>query len=247
MKKVLILEDNRSTLCLLEKLVKETDNNLVVYAFTNAKDACECMLDHKIDLFLVDIILDTGVPGDTSGLYFAQKVRRIERYSFTPLVFITSLMDSKFILYEEFHCYSFIEKPFDPQRVKTIVKDCLQFPGSDPEWKTLWFRKEGIVQVVALEEVVYVESIDHILYIHTNKAGVVKIPYIKLKDFLQKADSKYIQQCRRNTIINLRYMDNIDVSNGIIQFKDGRRVDMGVTYKKKIKEAIRILSNDMFL
>ena len=247
MKKVLILEDNRNTLCFLEKLVKETDNNLVVYAFTNAKDACECMLDHKIDLFLVDIVLNAEVPGDTTGLYFAQQIRQIKRYSFTPLVFITSLMDSKFILYEEFHCYSFIEKPFDSQRVKTIIKECLQFPASGPEWKTLWFRKEGIVQVVALEDVVYVESIDHILHIHTNKAGVVQIPYVKLKDFLQKADSKYIQQCRRNTVINMHYMANVDMPNGIIQFKDGRRVDMGVTYKKKIKEAMRILSDDAFL
>ncbi len=128
MRKVLILEDNEHILYAMEKLAKEVDDKLIIYTYSNARDAYEGMLKHKMDLFILDIILDTKVPGDVSGLYFAESVRKIREYKFTPLIFVTSLNDSKFVSYEDFHCYSFIEKPFDPVRVKNTIKECLQFP-----------------------------------------------------------------------------------------------------------------------
>lgn len=57
MKKVLILEDSKVILWCLENLVKEIDNNLVVFTSTNMKDACKCMGNYKINLFIVDNFL----------------------------------------------------------------------------------------------------------------------------------------------------------------------------------------------
>lgn len=245
MKKVLILEDNRNTLCFLEKLAKETDSNLVIYPFSNAKDACECMLDHKIDLFIVDIILNPHIPGDTTGLYFAKKVRMIEHYKFIPLIFITSLEDSKFISYEEFHCYSFIEKPFDPQRVKDMVKECLRFPEVKTSSKSLFFRKDGIILAVNLNDIVYVESVCHVLHIHTKNNDVVKIPYMTLKKFLQQADNPNMRQCRRNTVINLTYFENEDPANRVIKLTNGDRVEVGMTYKNFMRDVLHGVSNDL--
>jgi len=245
MKKVLILEDNRAVLCGLVKLVQEINNNLVAYAYTKAEDAIKCMLEYKIDLFLVDIILNTKIPGDTSGLQFAQKVRMIEQYKFTPLVFITSLEDSKFVTYEELHCYSFIEKPFEPERVKNVVRECLRFPGVISERKLLDFRKDGIVKLIMVDDVIYVESIDHNLHIHMINGNVIKIPYVKLREFVKRTDRAYIMQCRRNTVINIHYVDNIDFSNNVIQFKNGQRVEIGITFKKGIKDILHVDPDDL--
>jgi len=68
LKKILILEDNPVALEHLETLVREVDARNDIYAFDNIKDAYQCAMEKTIDLFLIDIILDTKKPGDASGL-----------------------------------------------------------------------------------------------------------------------------------------------------------------------------------
>ena len=83
-----------------------------VLAFDRVKDAYECLMEKEIDLFVVDIILDKSVQGDSSGLRFVDNVRRVTRYAFTPVIFVTSLEDSRLYTYEKLHCYSFVENPY---------------------------------------------------------------------------------------------------------------------------------------
>lgn len=159
MKKVLILEDNDNTLDCLEKIVKQISSNAIVFGVKEIKEAYQYMLEHTIDLFIIDIILNPKQAGDTSGLYFAEKVRMIEKYLFTPMIFITSLEDSKCITYEKLHCYSFIEKPFDPERVKNIISQCLKYSDDASANNSVYFRIDGVIFAVNSADVIYVESI----------------------------------------------------------------------------------------
>jgi len=237
LKKVLILEDNAAALEHLTGLVREMDVKNTVFSFNNIKDAYECALERKIDLFLVDIILDTSHPGDASGLKFVENIRRVEHYCFTPVIFISSLEDARSHTYEQLHGYSFIEKPFDENRVKQTVAQCLKFPGTGQNSKTLYFRKDGIILAVELEDIVYAESIDHIMHIHTKNSEVLKIPYITVKSFLEECDSPDMIQCSRNTVINKSFVQNVDITNQIIQLKEDRgRIEIGIMFKKAMKE-----------
>jgi DNA-binding LytR/AlgR family response regulator len=242
----LILEDNEKTLLLLKKIVEDVNESLKVYTLTNLYDAYKCMLEHNIDLFLVDIILTNEIPNDASGLYFAEKIRMIDKYLFTPLVFITSLEDSKFITYEKLHCYSFIEKPFDPLRVKEVVNQCLRFPQQSVFDKVLYFKRDGIIFSINQEEIVYVESIKHVLYIYTKNNDILKIPYVTLKNFMEMVDNHIIYQCRRNLVFNLNHVINVDFTNGIIQFSNGSRIEMGITYKNEMRKLFTNESTDFF-
>ena len=245
MKRVLIIEDDNNILRHLEKIVRSVDKQVEVYAYTNVKDAYQCMLEHNIDLFMVDIILDTEKQGDTSGLYFAEKIRMVNRYKFTPLLFVTSLEDSRCISYSNFHCYSFIEKPFRPEYVKQIVSECLEFPEYMVQNKALFFRKDGIVVSVDRDDIIYVESINHILHIHTIKNDELKIPYVTLKSFLEMADSDMFIKCRRNTIIHQKYFRNADHTNGVIQLAGGHRVEIGLTYKNAMKKIFKASADNI--
>ena len=237
MKKILILEDNPTMLSHLSNIIRETDAKNEIYSFDNVKDAYQCALDKIMDLFVIDIILDTSRPGDSSGLKFVENIRKIKNYSFVPVIFVTSLEDAKLYTYEKLHCYRFIEKPFDVEQLKRLVNECLEFPGNTTTTKTLYFRKEGIILAVERDDIVYVESINHIMYIHTKNNDIMTIPYITIKKFLEDADSNDFIQCSRNTVINKRFVHNIDFSNRVIQMKDGMgRVDIGVMYKKHMKE-----------
>ena len=69
MKKVLIVEDQENTLEWLRNIVV-TCGDLEVLAVTNVGAAYKHTLEKTIDLFLVDIILEPAVKGDSSGLRF---------------------------------------------------------------------------------------------------------------------------------------------------------------------------------
>ena len=153
-KKILILEDNDAALIHIAGLINEIDNKLDIKMFNNIRDAYLCAMENRIDLFIVDIILDIKHPGDTSGLKFIDNIRKIQYYEFTPVIFITSLEDAKSYTYENLHCYKFIEKPFDNKNVKKIIEECLKFPGEINSIKTLYYRCDGIMKLYMLNAII---------------------------------------------------------------------------------------------
>lgn len=240
MKKILVLEDNPVTLEYITSLIREIDIKNTLFACSDVKNAYQYVLEKDIDLFIIDIILDTSRPGDSSGLKFVDGIRRIDRYSFTPVIFVTSLEDARLYTYEKLHCYSFIEKPFDPNKLKEMVMQCLNFPTVEQKRKTMYFRKDGIILAADREDIVYAECINHILNIHTAQGDLLSIPYVTLKKFLLEVDSDDFIQCSRSAVVNKCYIHNVDITNRVIQLKNQMgTVEIGVMYKKELKELFK--------
>lgn len=242
MKEILILEDNRDTLEYLRRIVQSVTADVRVYTIDNIKDAYQCAMEKSIDLFMVDIILDTNRPGDSSGLKFIDSMRKVEHYLFTPVIIITSLEDPRLYSYEKLHCYGYVEKPFDQEQVKKLVRESLKFPKKKEESKSLYFRKEGIVFAVDMDNIVYVESIRHSLFVHMDDGQVVEIPYLSMRRLTDENDMSDFVKCNRNTMVNMKFVCNVDVPNRFIQLPEGfGQVEIGVTYKKSMKEIFKLL------
>lgn len=64
---VLILEDNRQILKVLEKLVLSVAEDEKVYVTDNVGEAYKIAMEISIDVFMLDIILYGDKKGDTSG------------------------------------------------------------------------------------------------------------------------------------------------------------------------------------
>ena len=239
LKKILILEDNYAAMEHLVSLASELDIQNSLFRCDNIKDAYQYALERDIDLFIIDVILEPGSPGDSSGLKFVDSIRKIERYVFTPVIFVTSLEDAKMYTYEKLHCYSFVEKPFDPEKVKDLMRQCLKFPVNSQPSKTLYFRKDGIILSVNSEDIVYVSTQNHILEIYTRQGDMLSIPYITLKKFLAEADSEDMIQCSRSTVVNKKFIQNVDIPNQMIQLRGGMEsVEIGIMYKKYFRELL---------
>lgn len=215
MKKILVLEDNVVTLKYIMSLVQDLDNKNVIFACSDVRDAYKYALEKEIDLFIIDIILDTSRLGDSSGLKFVDGIRDIDRYAFTPVIFVTSLEDARLYTYEKLHCYSFVEKPFDPNKLKELIIQCLNFPSIEQKRKTMYFRKDGIILAADRDEIVYVECINHILNIHMKQGDLLSVPYVTLKKFLSDIDSDDFIQCSRSAVVNKRYIHNVQMSKSI--------------------------------
>lgn len=237
MRKILLLEDNEVTLQHLTTLVREIDERNEVYSCTNRTEAYQYALEKEIDLFIVDIILDTIKQGDSSGLKFVECIRELERYAFTPVIFVTSLEDARLFSYEQLHCYSFLKKPFDPEKLKNEVTQCLHFPKVRRKNKILRFHKDGVLFTVNRDEIVYAEVVNRMMKIHTNKKDVLKLPYMTLKEFIKDVDDPDFIQCRRNVVVNKAYVRDVDFGNRYIHFKHQLgSVEIGLQFKKTVEE-----------
>lgn len=168
-KNVLIIEDSKPALEMLQQIVEEIGTEVKVYKASNSLEAYQKAVQYTIDVFFIDIILDTTKNADVSGMEFAQKIRNMEKYRFTPMIFTTALMDPKLYAFTNLHSYAYLEKPYNPQEVKKIVKTALEYTTKREEDKNLFFRKDGLLFAVNVAEIVYIENSAHRLVISDNR------------------------------------------------------------------------------
>lgn len=234
-KSVLIVEDNNIQMEMLRKLVLEVNPSVTVYTADNLSTAYQILIEKTIDVFLADIILDTQKPGDTSGVRLVERIRTIPKYMFTPVLFVTSLEDATNYAYTDLNCLGYIEKPFSPDRVKKLVEKALNYSTVKDQDATFCFRKDGILYPVKVRNILYIESLNHVITIHMVKGGTLTIPYKPCKDLLDEVDTDRLIQCSRNAIVNKDYILNVDVANRYISLEGtDKLIEIGITFKKKV-------------
>ena len=241
MKKVLILEDNLALLRKEASIVHNLDYKCEVISCDNPKDAMADALSGYIDLFIIDIILDLSHPGDMSGLHFADNIRKIGKYAFTPIIMVTGLEDPKLYSYEYLHCYSFVEKPFDPEALRGKIMQCLQFPGHLSSPNMLKFRKDGIIHLISEDDLAYAEVSAHQMYLHKTGGEVLIVPYYTIQELKKCVNSDIFCQCNRHCLVNKSAISTIDYTNGVLQLVGGLgKLDIGRSYKNEIKEFLSV-------
>lgn len=238
MKKILILEDNYKSAHTIEEALYKIDVELKVFLVQDIKEAYTAVMNNQIDAFIIDIVLDTKKPGDTSGVKFVQDIRKMNQYQFSPVIFVTSLEDPEYYAYRELHCYAYIEKPYDVIQIQNLVKEALRFQAQTEE-KVLYFRKDGILYPVNCKEVVFAESTNHKMCFHFANTTQLTIFYKTCKQFLEEAATSDFVQCNKGTVVNKSYVSNIDITNNVITMKDQSKISIGQAYKKRIVEVFK--------
>ena len=236
-KNVLVVSHNNNMLTKLKDIIRRLEGDCKILISSKENEAYVYALNYKIDLFLVDIVLNGKVLNDTSGLNLIKNIRSIKHYAFTPIVMISQFEDIALQTYRDMHCYGFIEKPFDVEYVKNLIKDALMFRESMSTNEKIYFRDDGIIFGVEKEKIVYAESINHVIYINTTDRGQFQVRYKTIKRFLDEIDDPNMFQCSRNTVVNRRYIENIDNVNCIIKLeRNYGKVEIGVTFREAIKD-----------
>lgn len=234
-KKILIVEDNPIQLEGLKCLVAEVAPDAVIYTATDETGAYKILMEKTIDVFMTDIILNKDKSGDIAGIRLVEKIRTISQYMFTPVIFITSLEDSSGYAYKDLNCLGYIEKPFSPDEVKKMVKKAMNYSTIKEKDTTICFRKDGILFPIMVDDMVYIESHNRSINIYLQNGDVFEVPYFTCKQILEENDTDSLMQCSRNTIVNKKYIYNIDFINRYITLKNNMgKVEIGITYKKKI-------------
>ena len=238
-KKVLILEDNNKNAVLIKQLIHECNKDAKVYIEKDLDRAYALVMQNTIQLFVVDIVLDTSQPSDASGIRFVESVRNISKYKHTPVIFITGLQDPEIYAYRALHCYGYIEKPFAVDQVRKLLRDALDYHATDQKEYMLHLKKDGVLYLISCKDVVYAQSTGHQICFYLANGTEFTVHYKTCKQILDEAEYDEFIQCNRGTIVNRKYIKNVDAANGLITLEKNIMVDIGGRFKKKFIEALK--------
>ncbi len=237
MKQILILEDNELIRNRLIRIIKEMKQKVSVYAFSSEEKALGFALIHGIDLFLVDIILHPKRRNDFSGITFVEKIRECSSCAGAQVIFITSLAGLEVDLLHRVHCYDYIEKPIEEERVRRLVDEiltCGEKTSKLPE--RMYFRIDGITYPIDVEEIRYVVHQNRILSVYNGKE-CIEVPNLPMKRFLNRVRDSVFLSPLRGTAVNIAYIESVDYVNQFIRMKGIKEpVGMGTVMKKKFRK-----------
>lgn len=237
-KNVLIVEDNKVSRDALAEIVKGCDSASVIYCADNGAAAYKYAMEERIDLFLVDIMLDNRVKNDVSGIIFADRIRQLDRYRFVPLIFLTSLEDYEMSAYRNLHCYEYIEKPFSFEKVKETIEAALKYPVKDERKnRYLYHRQDGILYSIDTEKLMYMESVNRRLCLYLTDEEL-EIAYKTCSSMLHELNTEEFLQCSRSVIVNRNFITYVDETNRFVCMKNGKLLDIGRTYKKNFLKGL---------
>lgn len=72
-KKILIVEDSEYYMNLVTDSLINIENT-ILYKAENISEAYRIAMEKNIDVFIVDVVLDTKVLGDVSGIVFVDRI-----------------------------------------------------------------------------------------------------------------------------------------------------------------------------
>ena len=134
--------------------------------------------------------------------------------------------------------YRFIEKPFDAKKVRETIQEAIKYRTVDEKQRNIIFHVDGLLQMVAVDEIIYIESRKHKLYIKTAEECLC-VPYKSCKSMLEELDNDNFVKCNRGTIVNMSYVKKVDSVNRFIYLKGIQDVlEIGPIMKKAFMDKV---------
>lgn len=231
MGKILIVEDQRMTQEGLVKIAKEFDETLEVISTGYAAKALSYAKKNSIDAFFLDIQLK-----DYSGIELARRLREVEEYMFTPIVFLTAIPTRELEAFRQIHCYDYIIKPFTQEEIRSVFEKIIKnyITKKDTEL-TLRLERKGFVNIVKQKDIICLEFKDRKICITTLKEKI----YYSGKSLSQIGLdlSEDFIQVHQSFIVNKKYIEYINLTECKISLKGIEfPIPIGRTHKKTVGE-----------
>lgn len=233
MKTVLIVDGNARSRETLMRIVRNLGPGIALRCACDGKGAYLLAMENEIGLFVVDITSDSYRQEEVSGIRFAEKIRRIGQYKYTPLILLTAQESGKLYAYSSLHCFQYIVKPYEAETVSKVMLEALNVPTVKNSSQNIFFRKDGILYKKDFSDIIYIENFRTGRIVHAVN-GDLELGYKACRDTLEELNCDKFLQCSRTVIVNRDYIDSIDPVNRSVRLLGrSERVEIGSAFKKK--------------
>jgi len=226
---ILICDDMINEAYKLERLLNDSDFEVITAVFTDANDA----LEHIRSGAVVDVcFLDIVMPG-MSGIELAEALRE-EKYS-GEIVFLTTSNEYAAESYQV-KAFSYLIKPPGSDGVHKILSE-LEQAKKDDDTAGIIVKTAGSKRLVLLRDISHVEVIGNKIHFRLTDGTevITRATFAETAPALL-ADKRFIQ-CQRSYIVNMGDISRVQGSEDFIT-QNGARVPISRNYPNAIKQYI---------
>lgn len=225
---IILVEDDNIQRDTLKKIILSINSSLIIYEAESEKEALEIINNNYVDLFFIDIQLK-----DSSGLKLALNIRKISKYKFNLIVFVTTYMEYITQAFKQTHCYDYILKPYNKSSIESIIrtmdlynkKESIKHKKQENNKKIIITLKCNILVEISVNDIIYIEVLGRHCQINTIH-GVYTTHNISLKKIMQMIDDDNIIQSHRAFLVNLTHVkkvERIDIKLSNIYFTNSNK------------------------
>lgn len=209
MEMILIVEDDVSIAQQLKCISSTVNPNILAITTASATEALNYIAEHEILAFFLDIELE-----GFSGIDLAKKIRTIQKYEFTPIVFVTGILSRELEAFRQVHCYEFIIKPFIKEEIESVFRKILinyiEYGKSDREdvQDKLMLRFKNHTQVVYKKDILYIEYRNRKIVFGMPREEIEYI-HMPLKSIKLMLPTNFLQ-VHQSFIVNKNHIKEVD-------------------------------------
>lgn len=207
MYRIMLVEDDLVQRNILKTMLNELDFHLEIYEASKELDALTIAKDVTIDFFIIDIQLE-----NSSGLSLALNLRKIPKYEFSWVVFLTTHIEYITEAFKKVHCYDYILKPYDKEKVLDMVNRIIchntkQTIKKERQYVIFNLKNELSIKIY-IDEIIFLEVSGRTCIVHTLKFKYT-VNRISLKKALLLINCDYIIQSHKSFAVNINYINKI--------------------------------------
>lgn len=240
---IILAEDDSMQRDILKKMIISKYEFIKIYEADSENSALDIITNHHINMFLIDINLKRS-----SGLDLARKIRNIEKYEFSQIIFLTTHMEYITQAFKQTHCYDYILKPYNKEDVQSMIGKIITYENNhlngmdykvneDKNKEVVITLKNGIYVGIKIDDIVFIEVKGKNCEVHTFN-GMYITTNISLKKLLSLINCENIIQSHRAFVINKKYIykiEKLNVKLSIIYFNNySKNALLGYKFKNKI-------------
>jgi len=241
---IILVEDDYMQRDFLKKTILSIHKFVKIYEADSEREALDIIEKYDINMFLIDIILK-----ESSGLDLAIKIRNINKYQFSQIIFLTTHVEYITQAFKQIHCYDYITKPYNQDEVQAMLNKLILYENrrlnnifrinenKDKDKEIVITLKNGIYVGIKIKDIFFIEVRGKNCEVHTIN-GMYIANNTSLKKLLQSFNCEYIVQSHRAFAINRNYIykiEKLDAKLSIAYFnKYSKTALIGYKFKDNI-------------
>ncbi len=205
----LIVDDDEMARKSLELMCEKIEEVTVVGTCENGLEALSFLKSHDVDL----IFLDIEMP-DLPGIELVRM-----KADLPQVIFVTSLKDYALEAFE-YSVTDYLHKPVQFGRLLKAIQKAQEVHGkkASKEVSEIFVKVDGRHVRLALDDILYIESIGDYVVFHTEKKEKF-IVHSTLKNIDAKIESSKFLKVHRSYIVNVSKIVDIEETNLVIKDK----------------------------
>lgn len=229
---VAVCEDTASDAAQLVEYIENSGFSSRIHSFKSGESFLASFKSGCFDIIFMDIYISGE---KDTGLEIAKKIRQSDK--FVILVFTTSSLAHTLESYR-LNAIKYLEKPLSAKDVSDSLEIALLKQKTRKTF-SLAIAGGAIIELL-LDDILFFEHLNHVVMVHTATSGIIKSSQsARLDDIEKRLPLPPFYRSHRSFIVNLNYVQKIDIPTHSFTMVNGSRAD--INQKKKLRECEEIL------